>query len=42
VGQKRIRSVEELEAAARSAAHKSIALLIQRESAQIYLPVPVP
>jgi serine protease Do len=42
VGEKRIRSVEELEAAARSAAHKSIALLIQRESAQIYLPVPVP
>src|SRR6185312_8245152 len=42
VGVKRIRTVEELEAAARSAPHKSIALLIQRESAQIYLPVPVP
>jgi serine protease Do len=42
VGERRIRTVDELEAAARSAAHKSIALLIQRESAQIYLPVPVP
>lgn len=42
VGERRIRTVEELEAAAKSAPHKSIALLIQREAAQIYLPVPVP
>ncbi|HEX5459338.1 MAG TPA: DegQ family serine endoprotease [Steroidobacteraceae bacterium] len=42
VGERRIRTVEELEAAAKGAPHKSIALLIQRESAQIYLPVPVP
>ncbi|HVS77490.1 MAG TPA: PDZ domain-containing protein, partial [Steroidobacteraceae bacterium] len=39
---RRIATVGELESAARKAPHKSIALLIQRESAQLFLPVPVP
>ena len=39
---KRISSVEELQAAARRAQKKSIALLIQREGQQLFLPVPVP
>ncbi|HEY6515876.1 MAG TPA: DegQ family serine endoprotease [Steroidobacteraceae bacterium] len=39
---RRISSVEELEAAARATRKKSIALLIQRDSAQLFLPVPVP
>jgi len=39
---KRISTVEELESAARAKRSKSIALLIQRESAQLFLPVNVP
>ena len=39
---RRITTVEQLESAARRVPHKSIALLIQRESAQLFLPVPVP
>ena len=39
---RRISTVEELEAAARATRKKSIALLIQRDSAQLFLPVPVP
>ena len=39
---RRIGSVEELETAARATRKKSIALLIQRDSAQLFLPVPVP
>ena len=39
---RRIRTVEELESEARAKRSKSIALLIQRESAQLFLPVTVP
>jgi serine protease Do len=39
---RRISSVEELETAARATRKKSIALLIQRDSAQLFLPVPLP
>jgi serine protease Do len=39
---RRISSVEALETAARATRKKSIALLIQRDSAQLFLPVPVP
>ncbi|HEY2037204.1 MAG TPA: DegQ family serine endoprotease [Steroidobacteraceae bacterium] len=39
---RRISSVDELETAAKAKRNKSIALLIQRESAQLFLPIPVP
>ncbi|MGH8170733.1 MAG: PDZ domain-containing protein, partial [Steroidobacteraceae bacterium] len=39
---RRISTVEQLESAARAKRHKSVALLIQRESAQLFLPVAVP
>jgi serine protease Do len=39
---RRISSVAELESAAKSAQKKSIALLVQREGQQLFLPVPVP
>jgi serine protease Do len=39
---RRISTMEELEAAARASHKKSVALLIQRDSAQLFLPVPVP
>ena len=39
---KRISTVEELETAAKAKRNKSIALLIQRESAQLFLPINVP
>jgi serine protease Do len=39
---RRISSVDELESAAKRAQKKSIALLIQREGQQLFLPVPVP
>ena len=39
---KRISTVGELESAARAKRNKSIALLIQRESAQLFLPINVP
>jgi hypothetical protein len=39
---RRISTVEELESAARQSHKKSIALLLQRDSAQLFLPVPVP
>ena len=39
---RRIATVEQLESAATRAQHKSIALLIQRESAQLFVPVTVP
>ncbi|MDE2451721.1 MAG: PDZ domain-containing protein, partial [Gammaproteobacteria bacterium] len=39
---RRIRTVEELESEARAKRNKSIALLIQRESAQLFLPITVP
>ena len=39
---RRISSVEELESEAKAKRNKSIALLIQRESAQLFLPVAVP
>ncbi|HUA27202.1 MAG TPA: DegQ family serine endoprotease [Steroidobacteraceae bacterium] len=39
---RRISTMEELEAAARESHKKSVALLIQRDSAQLFLPVPVP
>src|SRR6185437_9392177 len=39
---RRISSVGELESAAKGKRNKSIALLIQRESAQLFLPVTVP
>ena len=39
---RRITTVQELESAAKNARRKSIALLIQRESAQLFLPLPVP
>ncbi len=39
---RRISSVEELESAAKRAHKKSIALLIQREGQQLFVPVPVP
>jgi serine protease Do len=39
---RRISTVEELEAAARATRKRSLALLIQRDSAQLFLPVPVP
>ncbi len=39
---RRISTVEELEAAAKQKRNKSIALLIQRQSAQLFLPVDVP
>jgi serine protease Do len=39
---RRISTVNELESAAKDARKKSIALLIQRESAQLFLPVTVP
>ncbi|HEX8758063.1 MAG TPA: DegQ family serine endoprotease [Steroidobacteraceae bacterium] len=39
---RRISTVEQLESAARAKRNKSVALLIQRESAQLFLPVAVP
>jgi serine protease Do len=39
---RRIAKVQELESAARNSRKKSIALLIQRESAQLFLPIAVP
>ena len=39
---RRISTVAELESAAKAKRNKSIALLIQRESAQLFLPIPVP
>ena len=42
VDRRRISTVEELETAARAKRSKSIALLIQRESAQLFLPINVP
>jgi len=39
---RRISSIEELETAARATQKKSIALLIQRDQQQLFLPVPVP
>jgi serine protease Do len=39
---RRITTLGELESAAKAARKKSIALLIQRESAQLFLPIPVP
>jgi serine protease Do len=39
---RRISTIEELESAAKRSQKKSIALLIQRDSAQLFLPVPVP
>ncbi|HWF99358.1 MAG TPA: PDZ domain-containing protein, partial [Steroidobacteraceae bacterium] len=39
---RRISTVEELEAATRRAQKKSMALLIQREGQQLFLPIPVP
>jgi serine protease Do len=39
---RRISTVEELESAARQSHKKSIALLVQRDSAQLFLPLPVP
>lgn len=39
---RRIATVQELESAARNSRKKSIALLIQRESAQLFLPITVP
>jgi serine protease Do len=39
---RRIATVQELESAARHSSKKSIALLIQRESAQLFLPITVP
>ncbi|MFZ0500110.1 MAG: DegQ family serine endoprotease [Steroidobacteraceae bacterium] len=39
---RRISTIEELESAARESHKKSIALLVQRDSAQLFLPVPVP
>jgi serine protease Do len=39
---RRISTVEALESAARESHKKSIALLVQRDSAQLFLPVPVP
>jgi serine protease Do len=39
---RRISTTEELESAARESHKKSIALLVQRDSAQLFLPVPVP
>jgi serine protease Do len=39
---RRISTIEELETAARESHKKSIALLIQRDAAQLFLPVPVP
>ena len=39
---RRVTTVKELEAAASAAPHKSIALLIQRESSQLFVPVAVP
>jgi len=42
VGDRRISTVEELETAAKGARNKSLALLIQRDSQQLFLPVTVP
>jgi serine protease Do len=39
---RRISTIEELEAAAKQSRKKSIALLVQRDSSQLFLPVPVP
>jgi serine protease Do len=39
---RRISTVAELESAAKAKRNKSIALLIQRQSAQLFLPIPVP
>jgi serine protease Do len=39
---RRIRSVEELESAANGKRNKSIALLVQRGSGQLFLPISVP
>ncbi len=42
VGGRRITTVEELESAAKGARNKSLALLIQRDSAHLYVPITVP